>query len=102
MTKKKDPNDPLIFFKFYGFQYLGVISKYTFIERGIWVTFITTLIVDYDGQLPDTQQIYRDCNIRTNEEKEALAYIFDDTVKLGLKIIKETTEYNHNHSRPNN
>jgi len=79
--------DPLIHFPFYINQYQGLLAKYSFEEKGAFISLLCTFLSE-DGKLPENeQQLFRVCLAFLDTEKDAVLNIKDEVVRIGKEIL---------------
>lgn len=80
--------DPLIHFPFYINQYQGILSRYSFEEKGAFISLLCVFLAE-DTQLPDNQeQLFRMCLAFTEGERKAVLSVKDKVIETALEILK--------------
>ena len=80
--------DPLIHFPFYINQYQGLLAKYSFEEKGAFISLLCVFLSE-DGKMPEEeQQLFRMCLAFLDTEKKAIENIKDETCRIGREILK--------------
>lgn len=79
--------DPLIHFPFYINQYHGLLSRFSFEERGAFISVLCVFLSE-DGDLPqDKTELFRICLAFTDSEKAAVLKVLERSIALGREII---------------
>jgi uncharacterized protein YdaU (DUF1376 family) len=87
MKTQATNKDPLIHFPFYINQYQGLMSGYSFIEKGAFIALLAVYLSE-DGNIPeDITKIYRMTGAVDDIEKSSLNSVKDDVIRLGKEII---------------
>jgi uncharacterized protein YdaU (DUF1376 family) len=81
--------DPLIHFPFYINQYQGLLSGYSFLEKGAFIALLCVYLSE-DGKIPeDLNKLFRMAGAFNQDEQVALSLVKDEVIRLGLEILKK-------------
>ena len=85
---KESTKDPLIHFPFYINQYQGLLSGYSFSEKGAFISLLCVYLSE-DGIIPeDKSRLFRMAGAFEEEEKKALDSVFSEVVRIGSEILE--------------
>jgi len=88
MTNQTTVKDPLIHFPFYINQYQGLLSKFSFEEKGAFISLLCAFLSE-DGILPENiNQVFRICGAFEESEKLAISTVMEDVKRVGSEILK--------------
>ena len=83
----RNEKDPLIHFPFYINQYHGLLSRFSFEERGAFISVLCVFLSE-DGELPEDEiELFRICLAFTDSEKSAVLKVLERSIALGREII---------------
>lgn len=79
-------DEHLIHFPWYCHQYMGMLTEYSFLERGAFITLLSYSITK-DGVLPEGEGLFRMCGAFTKDEQESLLKVAEKVTEISKQIL---------------